>query len=109
MSRMRRENEPVLLCTARRVSSCSACTVSGAESRDSSVTLGFDRDVGATLTDVEIQVSVDVGDVEKFLEVVRRDVAFVLELSHRGLGVLGHGLSHEPLPFFFARFLPTGC
>ena len=52
---------------------------------------------------------VDVGDVEEFFEVIRSDVALVLQLGDRRLDGLGQVVGHEPLPFFFARFLPTGC
>ena len=39
-----------------------------------------DRDRRAVTLDVHVQVAVEVGDVEQLLEVVRRDVALLLEL-----------------------------
>ena len=93
---MRREKRPVWFCTASRVSSCSACTVSRSETALQRRVLRLHRHIGAALTHVEIEVTVDIRDVEQPLQEVGRDIAFALEILNRRLGhgpgevVLGH-------------------
>ena len=75
-----------MVCTARRVSSCSAVTVSGFDSRRRfASSLDVHRDVGAAGAGIDVDVAVEVGDVEQLLDVVGGDVALFVELRGRAL------------------------
>ncbi len=86
MSSMRRLRSPVSTCTARRVSSCSASStlpsVADEATRDAAL-LGVDDGHSRTVAvDIDVEVTVEVGDVEQGLEEVSRDLALALELTN---------------------------
>src|SRR5690606_21158959 len=56
--------------------------------------LGHDLDRGTPVVDVDVDVAVEVGDVEELLEVVRCDLALLLEAAEVAVGGARLGAHH---------------